>query len=101
MNEILENMKTRRSVRSYDPERMPEEILFEAGDRGRDLRSDGHGDAVAHHRGGDKQGGARPSLDTERAGARHPVRSILRCTRGARGYLPTKHVPPTSTTVRW
>lgn len=28
MNEILENMKTRRSVRSYDPERMPEEILL-------------------------------------------------------------------------
>lgn len=30
MNAVIENMKTRRSVRAFDPERMPERSLIEA-----------------------------------------------------------------------
>ena len=30
MNTVIENMKTRRSVRAFDPDRMPERSLIEA-----------------------------------------------------------------------
>ncbi|MFW5552430.1 MAG: nitroreductase family protein [Prevotella pectinovora] len=61
MNETIRTLETRRSVRGFDPERMPsDEVIKEIVEAG-EYAPTGR-NAVATHRCGDQQGSARPSV---------------------------------------